>query len=231
LELGGKSPSLVLPDADLPVSVRKTVESCFLNSGQTCNSLTRLLVPEQLHDRAAELAVLSAREHTPGNPLSDTTHLGPLISAVHRDRVWTHIRQAIAEGAELLLGGDGQPEETKQGYYVRPTVFSRVTPQMTIAREEVFGPVLVIQTYRDEEEAIALANETPYGLAAAVWSQDLSHAMDIARRLRAGQVDINGGSFNFSAPFGGYKQSGNGREMGRFGLEEFLEIKAVQFPA
>jgi betaine-aldehyde dehydrogenase len=230
LELGGKSPSVILDDADLVEAVKGTVKACFLNSGQTCSAWTRMLVPENRYAEAAQIAVETAAKFTPGDPRDEKTRLGPLVSKRQHDRVLDYIRRGIEEGADLLLGGTDAPEGLERGYYVRPTVFGRVTPAMTIAREEIFGPVLSIMMYRTEEEAIALANDTPYGLAAGVWSSDAARAIAVARRLRVGQVDINGAPYNNEAPFGGYRQSGYGREMGTFGLEEFLEIKAIQRP-
>jgi acyl-CoA reductase-like NAD-dependent aldehyde dehydrogenase len=229
LELGGKSPAVVLDDADLPTAVKGTVGACFLNSGQTCNAFTRLLVPEHLYKEAAALAVTAADAYTPGDPLNEQTRLGPLVSATQRERVRDYIRRGVTEGAALLTGGAEPPDGLTSGFFVRPTVFGRVTPEMTIAREEIFGPVLSIMTYRTEEEAVNIANSSTYGLAAAVWSGDPERAERVARRLRAGQVDINGGAFNLLAPFGGCKQSGYGRELGKYGLEEFLQIKALQF--
>jgi len=229
LELGGKSAAVVLDDADLPTAVKTTVGACFINSGQTCTAHTRLLVPERLYPEAATLAVAAASAYGPGDPLDEQTRLGPLISATQRERVRDYIRQGIAEGAELLTGGAEPPDGLATGFFVRPTVFGRVTTDMVIAREEIFGPVLSIMTYRDDEEAVTIANGTPYGLAAAVWSGDPDRAERIARRLRAGQVDINGGAFNLLAPFGGCKQSGYGRELGTYGLEEFLTLKSLQF--
>lgn len=230
LELGGKSPSVVLDDADLAEAVKGTVKSCFLNSGQTCSAWTRLLVPEDRYEEAAELAVQAAKKFHPGDPMDENARLGPLVSRRQYEKVMDYIRQGCDEGAALLLGGTDVPEGLEHGYYVQPTVFGRVTPEMSIAREEIFGPVLSIMTYRSEDEAVALANATPYGLAAGVWSADATRAMAVARRLRAGQVDINGAPYNTEAPFGGYRQSGYGREMGRFGLEEYLEVKAIQLP-
>jgi betaine-aldehyde dehydrogenase len=229
LELGGKSAAVVLDDADLQTAVKTTVGACFINSGQTCTAHTRLLVPEQLYKEAAALAVTAAAAYAPGDPLDEQTRLGPLVSATQRERVRDYIRQGVAVGAELLTGGAEPPDGLTSGFFVRPTVFGRVTPDMTIAREEIFGPVLSIMTYRNEEEAVNIANNTPYGLAAAVWSGDPQRAERVARRLRAGQVDINGGAFNLLAPFGGCKQSGYGRELGSYGLEEFLTLKSLQF--
>ena len=228
LELGGKSAAVILDDADLPMAVKTTAGACFLNSGQTCTAHTRLLVPEQLYEQAAALAVAAASAYTPGDPHDEQTRLGPLVSAAQRERVRGYIRQGVAEGAVLLTGGAEPPDGLATGFFVRATVFGKVTPEMTIAREEIFGPVLSIMTYRDEDDAVRIANGTPYGLAAAVWSGDPERAERVARRLKAGQVDINGGAFNLLAPFGGFKQSGYGRELGRFGLEEFLEVKSIQ---
>ena len=229
LELGGKSASLILADADLATAVKASVFSCFLNSGQTCSAQTRMLVPETLYPQAVELAVEIAKGFTPGDPLDASIKLGPLVSAVQRERVCGYIDKGIKEGAELLLGGSDAPVGLPLGYYVQATLFGNVTPEMTIAREEIFGPVLCIMSYKDEEDAIRIANATDYGLAGGVWSAETDHAEKVARQLRTGQVDINGGRFNLLAPFGGYKQSGNGRELGKYGLEEFLEIKSLQF--
>lgn len=231
LELGGKSASVILPSADLPAAVKGTVNACFLNSGQTCSAHTRMLVHESQYEQAARLAVDAARRFTVGDPLGDTAKLGPLVSAAQRERVRSYITQAVAEGAELLCGGADAPADLPTGYYVQPTVLGRVQPHHTVAQEEVFGPVLAILTYRDDADAVAIANGTIYGLGGAVWAGTDAQAEHLARRLRTGQVDINGGGFNLGAPFGGYKQSGHGREMGRWGLEEFLETKALQFRA
>jgi len=229
LELGGKSPSVLLDDADFAAAVRGTVNACFLNSGQTCTAFTRMLVPAARYEEAARLAVEAAAKFTLGNPFDEATRLGPLISAAQRDRVRDYIRRGIAEGAELLCGGADAPAELPKGYYVRPTVFGRVKPGSTIEQEEIFGPVLSIVTYSNEDDAARIANGTPYGLAGAVWAGSDERAAAFARRVRAGQVDINGGPFNPLAPFGGFKQSGNGRELGKYGLEEFLEYQALQF--
>ncbi len=228
LELGGKSASIVLDDADLARAVRGTVNSCFLNSGQTCTALTRLLVPALRYTEAEQLAVETARAFKPGDPMDENTRLGPLISGVQRERVRNYIRKGVEEGAELLLGGVDPPPGLDQGYFVQPTVFGRVKPGMTIEQEEIFGPVLSIIACQDEEDAVRIANGTIYGLAGAVWSKDEARARRVARRIRAGRVEVNGGAFNIYAPFGGFKQSGHGREFGRWGLEEFLELKSLQ---
>ncbi len=229
LELGGKSASVVLDDADLAAAVKGTVNGCYLNSGQTCTALTRMLVPDSLYQEAARIAAEVAKSFTVGDPLAETTRLGPLTSQAQLERVRGFIRKGLEEGAELLAGGADAPEGVPPGgYYVKPTVFGRVKNDMTIAREEIFGPVLSIIAYQDEEDAVRIANDTVYGLAGAVWSRDDARAQRVARRIRAGQVDVNGGAFNMNAPFGGFKQSGHGREAGVYGLEEFLEYKSLQ---
>ena len=229
LELGGKSASVILDDADIAAAVKGTVNGCYLNSGQTCTALTRMLVPESKYEEAARVATEVANTFKVGDPLAETTRLGPLTSAAQLERVRGYIRKGVQEGAELLVGGAEPPEGAPAGgYYVRPTVFGKVKNSMTIAQEEIFGPVLSIIAYRDEEEAVRIANDSPYGLAGAVWSKDDARAQRVARRIRAGQVDVNGGAFNMNAPFGGFKQSGHGREAGVFGLEEFLEYKSLQ---
>ena len=229
LELGGKSASVILDDADLAAAVKGTVNGCYLNSGQTCTALTRMLVPESKYEEAAKLAAEAAKGFTLGDPLSETTRLGPLSSKMQMDRVRDYIKKGIAEGAELVAGGAEPPEGVPAGgYFIKPTVFGKVKNSMTIAQEEIFGPVLSIIPYKDEEDAIRIANDSPYGLAGAVWSKDDARAQKVARRIRAGQVDVNGGAFNMNAPFGGFKQSGHGREAGVYGLEEFLEYKSLQ---
>ncbi|MHB8456935.1 MAG: aldehyde dehydrogenase family protein, partial [Acidimicrobiales bacterium] len=228
LELGGKSPNVILEDASFERAVPHGVTMCYLNSGQTCSALTRMIVPRSRLAEVEELATKAAEEATPGNPFDDGTRLGPLVSAAQRDRVRAYIQRGVDEGAKLLTGGPEAPEGLDTGYFVKPTVFSEVTRKMTIAQEEIFGPVLAIMPYDSEEEAIDIANDSAYGLAGGVWSGDPEHAKRVALRIRTGQVDVNGGSFNTLAPFGGYKQSGNGRELGKFGLEEFLEIKSLQ---
>jgi aldehyde dehydrogenase (NAD+) len=228
LELGGKSANVILDDADLDKAIPDGLFKCYINSGQTCSALTRMLVPR---DRLADVearAVAAAESFAPGDPFDASTRLGPLVSAVQRDRVRTYIDKGIGEGATLLTGGAEAPEGLEQGFFVRPTVFSNVTRDMTIAREEIFGPVLSIMPYDTVDEAIDIANDTDYGLAGGVWSGDPERAQVIARRLRTGQVEVNGGSFNPMAPFGGYKQSGIGREFGAIGLEEFVEVKSLQ---
>jgi acyl-CoA reductase-like NAD-dependent aldehyde dehydrogenase len=229
LELGGKSASVILEDADLAAAVKGTVNGCYLNSGQTCTALTRMLVPQSKYEEAAKLAAEAAKSFTVGDPLQETTRLGPLSSQAQLERVRGYIKKGLAEGAQLVAGGAEPPEGAPQGgYYVRPTVFGNVKNSMTIAQEEIFGPVLSIIPYKDEEEAVRIANDSVYGLAGAVWSKDEARAQRVARRIRAGQVDVNGGAFNMNAPFGGFKQSGHGREAGVYGLEEFLEYKSLQ---
>ena len=228
LELGGKSPNVILEDAPLEEAITDGVSKCYLNSGQTCSALTRMLVPRERLPEAEAIAAAVAAHFKPGDPFDPETTLGPLVSAAQRDRVRGYIRTGQEEGAKLVHGGEAAPEGLEQGFFVRPTVFSEVTPDMTIAQEEIFGPVLAIMPYDDEEDAIRIANDTVYGLAGGVWSGDEEHAKAVARRIRTGQVEINGGAFNPLAPFGGYKQSGHGRELGRFGLEEFLQVKSMQ---
>ncbi len=228
LELGGKSANVILDDADLATAVPDGVGKCYFNSGQTCSALTRMLVPRHRLDEVEELARATAESFSAGDPFDGETRLGPLVSAAQRDRVRNYIDKGVGEGATLLTGGLEAPEGADRGFFVRPTVFTSVTRDMTIAREEIFGPVLVIIPYDSEDEAVEIANDTDYGLAGGVWSGDPERAKAVARRLRTGQVEVNGGGFNPMAPFGGYKQSGNGREFGAFGLEEYLEVKAMQ---
>ena len=227
LELGGKSAAVILDDADFATAVKATVNYCYLNSGQTCAATTRMLVPEAKYAEAAQLAKDAAQSFTVGDPMGDA-RLGPVISDLQRGRVRALINKGISEGAELLTGGPDAPEGLSKGYFVKPTVFGKVREDMTIAKEEIFGPVLSIMTYKDEADAVRIANNSVYGLAGTVWSGDEARAQRVARQLRAGQIDINGGPFNAAAPFGGYKQSGNGREGGVYGLEEYLEYKSMQ---
>jgi acyl-CoA reductase-like NAD-dependent aldehyde dehydrogenase len=228
MELGGKSPNVILDDADLERAVPDGVAKCYLNSGQTCSALTRMLVPREKLEEAERIAVQAAEAFTPGDPFEESTRLGPLVSDVQRERVRGYIEKGEAEGAKLLTGGAAPPAGLERGYFVRPTVFSDVTPEMTIAQEEIFGPVLAIQPYADEDDAVRIANDTVYGLAGGVWSADADRAIGIARRIRTGQIEINGGAFNPLAPFGGYKQSGHGRENGRYAIEELLQVKSLQ---
>jgi len=228
LELGGKSANVILADADLEQAVGDGVGKAFLNSGQTCSALTRMLVPRSRLAEAEEVARRGAEELTPGDPFAEGSRLGPLASQAQWDRVQGYIGKGLEEGATLVAGGPGKPEGLERGYFVRPTVFSDVRTDMTIAQEEIFGPVLSILPYDTEEEAIAIANDSVYGLAGGVWAGTREHAVEVARQIRTGQVEINGGAFNPLAPFGGYKRSGVGRELGRHGLEEFLEVKSLQ---
>jgi len=226
LELGGKSASVVLPDANLEAAVKGTLAACFLNSGQTCSAHTRMLVPESSYEQVKALLQAGIAKYPLGLSLDENSRLGPLITATQRERVLGFIQTGLDEGAELIAGGTAKPPFDK-GYFVQPTAL-RVKPDDTLAREEIFGPVLVVLTYKDEDEAAQIANDTIYGLGGGVWSSTDEHAISFARRMRTGQVDINGAPFNGNAPFGGYKQSGNGRENGKFGFEEFLEHKAIQ---
>lgn len=226
LELGGKSPNIILDDADLESVVPASVKTMMLNSGQTCSALTRMIVPRDKLAEVEALAKATADALPVGDPADEGIALGPLSSRAQQERVLGHIRAAVTEGARLVTGGE--TDTGAPGAFVRPTVFSDVTEDMTIHKEEVFGPVLVIEAYDSEDDAVRIANATDYGLAGAVWSGSQDRAEKIARRIRAGQVQINAGAFNVNAPFGGYKQSGNGREAGVYGLEEFLEIKSIQ---
>jgi acyl-CoA reductase-like NAD-dependent aldehyde dehydrogenase len=228
LELGGKSPAIVLDDADLQKSVVDVVGRCYLNSGQTCSALTRMLVPRERLPEAEAIAAAVAQQVKVGDPFDQDTTIGPLVSDAQRERVRGYIKKGQEEGAKLVAGGEDPPADADKGYFVQPTVFSEVDPSMTIAQEEIFGPVLSIMPYDDEDDAIRIANDTIYGLAGGVWSSDPERAQRVARRIRTGQVEINGATFNPLAPFGGFKQSGHGRELGRFGLEEFLEVKSIQ---
>ncbi|MBK8132036.1 MAG: aldehyde dehydrogenase family protein [Gammaproteobacteria bacterium] len=228
LELGGKSASIILEDADIEDAVRGTVNDCYFNSGQTCSAHTRMLVPRAAYARAAKKAREVAESFTLGQSADPRAKLGPLISRTQQERVRGYIRKGIEEGAELITGGAEQPDNLPKGFFVKPTVFGNVSPNMTIAQEEIFGPVLSIIPYDTEDEAVAIATGTVYGLPSGVWSAAEHHARRVARRIRAGQVVINGGGFNMMAPFGGYKQSGNGREHGPYALDEYLQTKALQ---
>jgi aldehyde dehydrogenase (NAD+) len=228
LELGGKSANVILDDADLKAAVGFGVANCYLNSGQTCSAHTRMLVPREKLAEAEELAAAAAEKARPGDPFEEGTRLGPLVSDAQRERVRDYIRKGEHEGAKLVAGGVEPPDDLETGFFVRPTVFSEVKPEMTIAQEEIFGPVLSIMPYESEDEAAEIANSTIYGLDGGVWSSDPERAKEFARRMRTGQVQINGATFNPIAPFGGFKQSGHGREYGRYGLEEFLEVKGIQ---
>ena len=231
LELGGKSASVVLDDADFEKAVKSSVANCYMNSGQTCAAWTRLLVPRSRLDEARAIAKTAAESFTVGSAFGEGVKLGPLVSALQRDRVLGYIRRGIEEGSELVTGGADAPEGVGGGYFVKPTVFVVADSKATLAQEEVFGPVLAIIPYDTEADAIRIANDSIYGLSGAVWAGSDERAMQVARKLRTGQVDLNGGRWNPQAPFGGYKQSGRGRENGVYGLEEFLEYKAMQLKA
>jgi len=226
-ELGGKSPNVLLDDADFERAVKRSVLHVFQNSGQSCNAPTRMLVPAAKLAQVEALAKSVAESVVVGDPNSEKTTIGPVVSKVQFDRVEGYIAKGIAEGAKVVTGGAGRPDGLTKGYYVKPTIFSNVRNDMTIAREEIFGPVLCILPYENEEQAVQIANDTPYGLAAYVWSKDNLHARRVGARIRAGQVTLNGAAGDMNTPFGGFKMSGNGREWGEFGLRDFLELKAV----
>lgn len=226
LELGGKSANIILPDADLGTAVKVGVANCFINAGQTCSAWTRMIVHRDQYDEAVRLSVEAARKYTVGDPFDEATRIGPLVSAAQRNRVVHYVNRGQEEGARLVAGGTERPFD--RGFYVEPTVFAAVEPGMTIEQEEIFGPVLSIIPYTAEDQAVQIANGTRYGLAGAVWAGTQERATAVARRLRTGQVAVNGGQFNPLAPFGGYKQSGVGRELGEYGLEEYFEVKALQ---
>jgi len=232
LELGGKSANIILDDLegeDLDKAVRAGVGSCYLNSGQTCTAFTRMLVPAAKQDEILDIIRDEVESvYTIGDPTAGEARLGPLISDAQRTRVRDYIRKGVDEGATLVIGGSEQPPELSKGYFVKPTVFADVSNDMTIAQEEIFGPVLSVIAYQDEDEAVKIANDTVYGLSGGVWGADPERAKSVGRKIRTGQLEINGGSFNALAPFGGYKQSGNGRELGKYGLEEFLQVKSMQ---
>jgi aldehyde dehydrogenase (NAD+) len=227
-ELGGKSANIILDDADLEQAVERGALHMFSNTGQSCNAPSRMLVPAAKLARAEEIAARTAASVVVGDPADQNTTMGPVVSKAQFDKIQGLIEAGIAEGSKLVAGGPGLPEGIDRGYFVRPTVFSAATNDMTIAREEIFGPVLTIIPYETEEEAIAIANDTVYGLAGYVQSGDMDHARQVASRIRAGNVKINGASGGYAVPFGGYKQSGNGREWGAHGFTDFLEIKAVE---
>jgi aldehyde dehydrogenase (NAD+) len=226
-ELGGKSANIILDDADLPSAIGGGMMGCAMNSGQSCNAPTRMLVPAKLQDQVIAIAKAVAEGITVGAPFAEGTRIGPVVSETQWNKIQGLIKKGIEEGATLVTGGPGRPEGLDKGYYVRPTVFANVRNDMTIAREEIFGPVLSILPYQNEDEAVKIANDTEYGLAGYVSSKSIDRARKVASRLRAGQINVNGAAPDFTAPFGGYKKSGNGREWGVFGFEEFLEVKAI----
>jgi aldehyde dehydrogenase (NAD+) len=226
-ELGGKSANIILEDADLTAAIKDGVMPMLINSGQSCNAPSRMLVPATLYDEAVRIAKSVAERCVVGDPKASGTTMGPVASKAQFDKIQRLIQRGVDEGARLVTGGLGRPKELTRGYFVRPTIFADVTNSMTIAREEIFGPVLVMISYQDEAEAVRIANDTVYGLAGYVHSGSLERARNVARQLRAGMIHINGAALDMNAPFGGYKQSGNGREWGREGLKEFLETKAV----
>ena len=227
LELGGKSPNIVFADCDLEEKVKASVNECMFNTGQSCDAPTRLLVEKKCYDEVIDIAKKTAEEIKVGDPTLDGDHLGPLFDKIQFDRVQNMIQVGIDEGAKLLVGGLGKPDGHEKGWFVKPTIFSDVNNNMRVAQEEIFGPVLVIIPFDDEDEAIRIANDTPYGLAAYLQTGDKERAERVSRQLRAGGVHVNGGGYNYGSPFGGYKESGNGREGGDMGLEDYLETKAL----
>ena len=228
MELGGKSPFVITEEADVQAAVDFGIDDVMVNTGQTCNALTRMIIHESVYDRAVELAKAKTEALAVGDPGDTGVFVGPMSSESQKQTVVDYINKGLAEGARLVTGGTDMPEGLSQGNFVAPTVFADVTNDMTIAQEEIFGPVLVMTRYSTIDEAIDIANDTPYGLAAAVWAGDQGKAISIAKRIRAGQCAINGGEPNHEAPFGGYKESGNGREFGEAGLHEYCELKAMQ---
>ena len=227
LELGGKSPNLIFADTDVEAAVARGIGACFNNTGQSCNAPTRMFVEASVYGQAIEVARLVGEKTVVGDPSTEGPHIGPLVSAAQFDKVQALVQSGVDEGANLLLGGPGRPDGFNRGYFVRPTVFSDATSQMRIVREEIFGPVLTMMSFQDEDEAVALANDTPYGLAAYVQSGSPERARRVANRIRAGMVQINGAPHSPDTPFGGYKQSGNGREFGEYGMMEYLEHKSI----
>ena len=228
LELGGKSANVALSDADPILVAKKAIGACHQNSGQTCSALTRLIIPESMNEQVCEIIAAKNDSYLVGNPLDESTRCGPMVSLRQQSSVSEYIKSGIDEGAILISGGLGMPNGLEKGFYVKPTIFADVKPDMKIWKEEIFGPVLVITTYKTEDEALALANDSIYGLSGGVWSENPERALNFAKRMRTGQVSVNGGSFNVSAPFGGDKLTRNGRELGTHGLDEFLEIKSNQ---
>jgi aldehyde dehydrogenase (NAD+) len=227
LELGGKSANIVLEDANIPTAVEIGLANAWTNAGQTCTAWTRMLVPSSRHDDILDQLVAAATDFVVGDPTDMNTRIGPLASAVQQERVKRYIAMGVAENATLAFGGEGSVEGLEHGAFVKPTIFGNVAPDAVIAQDEIFGPVLSVIPYHTEDQAVDIANDSIYGLSGAVFGEP-DHALAVAKRMRTGQVHINGGQFNIAAPFGGYKQSGNGRELGKFGLEEFLEVKSIQ---
>jgi aldehyde dehydrogenase (NAD+) len=226
-ELGGKNANIVFADADLEAAIKRGVLHCFNNSGQSCNAPTRMLVEASVYERATEIAAAVGAQVRVGDPMQPGRHIGPVVSRPQYEKIQGLIEKGIAEGARPIVGGPGKPAGFEQGFYVKPTIFRDVNNRMTIAREEIFGPVLVMIPFKDIDEAIAIANDSPYGLGAYVQSGDIEKARSVARRLRTGMVNLNGAMQDYGSPFGGYKQSGNGREWGVYGLHEFLEVKSI----